>query len=74
MMYNLKTTGEGTYKFQVFGGLYEVLASYDIIDHSTEEGTMYLVQRSEDHTKAMWTEDFIDAQDICKGDYKARFE
>lgn len=74
MMYNCKTTGEGTYKFEVYGKLYEVLASYDIIDYSTEEGTMYLVQRTEDYSKAVWTEDFIAAQDICKIDYQARFE
>ena len=72
MMYNCKTIGDGVYEFNVYGRLYEVLASYTITDHSTEQGTMYLVQRADDTTKSVWTEDFIQAQDICKADYNAR--
>lgn len=74
MMYNLKSVGEGAYKFVVYGALYEVLAEYNIIDYSNEQGTMYLVQYSKDTTQQLWTDDFIKAQDICKADYKARFE
>ena len=73
-MYNCKITGEGFFKFQVYGKLYEVLAEYNIIDHSTEQGTMYLVQRAEDTTKQMWADDIIQAENICKEDYRARFE
>lgn len=73
MMWNLKIVGEGMFKFQVFGKLFEVLAEYDIIDYATNDGTIYLVRRANDHTKQMWTEDFIQAQDLCKEDYKARF-
>ena len=72
MMYNCKTIGDGVYEFNVYGRLYEVLASYTITDYSTEQGTMYLVQRADDKTKSVWTEDFIQAQDICKADYTAR--
>lgn len=74
MMYNVKCVGAGFFKFQVFGQLYEVLAEYNIIDHSTEQGSMYLVQRANEPAKQMWADDFIQAQDLCKQDYKARFE
>lgn len=74
MMYNNKCVGEGTFKFQIFGKLFEVLAEYDIIDHSTEQGTMYLVQRADDPTKQAWVDDIIQAEELCKADYKARFE
>lgn len=74
MIYNCHNTGTGKYIFQVFGKLYEVLAEYNIFDYSTEQGTMYLVQRADDPTKQMWADDIIQAEDLCKADYKARFE
>ena len=74
MMYNVKCVGTGFFKFQVFGQLYEVLTEYDIIDHSTEHDSKYLVQRANEPDKQMWANDFIEAQDLCKQDYKARFE
>lgn len=73
MMYNLKNVNEGFFKFLVYGKLYEVLAEYNIIDYSNEQGTMYLVQFAKNPTEQMWVDSFVKAQDLCKADYKARF-
>lgn len=72
MMWRLTVEAEGVWLFQILGEAFRVMAEYNIIDHSTEEGCMYVVCRKEDPTKAVWTEDFIHAQDICKADYNNR--
>lgn len=49
-----------------------ILAEYRIIDHSTEQGTMYLVHRVEDTSKAVWVDNIVQAWAVCKQDYAAR--
>ena len=49
-----------------------VLAIYWIVDHSTEQGTMYLVSRGEDITKTAWVYNIVQALAVCQEDYMAR--
>ena len=73
IIFILRITGDENYSFIVENNTTgKMLAKYYIIDYSTDRGCMYLVQRAEDTKKAVWTEDFIQAQNICKADYMAR--
>lgn len=49
-----------------------VLAIYWIVDHSTAQGTMYLVSRGEDSTKTAWVYNIVQALAVCQKDYMAR--
>lgn len=45
---------------------------YRIVDHSTEQGTMYLVHRAEEPSRAVWVDNIVQARQVCKQDYMAR--
>lgn len=50
----------------------KILAQYTITDHSTDRGCMFLVHRTEQPDKAVWTDTYIQALQIAKADYRAR--
>lgn len=50
----------------------KILTQYTIIDHSTDRGCMYLVHRTGQPDKAVWTDTYIQALQVAKADYRAR--
>lgn len=68
MMYNFYSTGKGTFNFECINENDYLVAVYRLVDYSTEQGTMFLVQRAENPAIQMWTENFIEAQNLCKRD------
>lgn len=72
MQYTIASKGCGVFELEVINQRNDVLAKYTIIDHSTEQGLLYVVQRTEDYTKQLWTDSYIHAIHLCKEDYKHR--
>lgn len=71
--YALHITGEGTFLFQVVDKTTNrTLASYTIVDYSTEHGCMYVVYPMFEEYKAMRCDTLVQAQEIAKADYMAR--
>lgn len=73
IIYSERTIGNGITAYEVLNAdTMRVLAEYHIIDHSTEQGTLYLVHRAEDTNKAVWVDNIAQAWAVCKQDYMAR--
>lgn len=71
--YELHTTGTGTFLFNVVDDTTaRILASYTIVDYSTEQGCMYVVYPMFEEHKAMRCDTLVQAQEIAKADYMAR--
>lgn len=73
IIYSERTIGNGITAYKVLNAdTMQVLAEYHIVDHSTEQGTMYLVHKAEDTSKAIWVDNIAQAWAVCKQDYMAR--
>lgn len=73
IIYSERTIGDGITAYEVLNAnTLQTLAEYHIVDHSTEQGTMYLVHRAEDTSKAVWVDSIVQAWAVCQQDYIAR--
>ena len=61
MQYTIASKGCGVFELEVINQRNDALAKYTIIDYSTEQGTLYLAQRTEDSTKQIWTDSYTQA-------------
>ena len=53
------------------GATGKILAQYTITDYSTTQGCMFLVHRTNEPDKAVWTDTYIQALQVAKADYQA---